>query len=217
MSSLICLSKEEDVILELIQDYMENNRAFKYEKIVPYIRNNFARTSRNINETGIMNILEALVQKRVIIPGSKLTKRIVLQNLNRRKIYDFIKNNPGLYLNIIIRRLNMPNHVITWHLDILVKFGQIKKVFLDNHDAYFHPKIKPSNYLSTYLLSNPKCQKIISYIKQETNKNNTTKTGISRALKIHYNTVSKYLLKLEKLGLVKKEIMNHHKTYYRVD
>ncbi|MFX1238933.1 MAG: hypothetical protein ACFE8P_14595 [Promethearchaeota archaeon] len=133
----------------------------------------------------------------------------------KESAYNLIKNNPGLYLHRIIKILDLPNHVITWHLDILVKFGLVKKVFMDNHDVYFHPKVNPAEYFKTYILSNPKCERILTFIEFQGNGSEVTKTGISKTLKIHYNTVTKYLLKLEKLGFIKKEKVLH-KVYYRL-
>ena len=63
----------------------------------------FSRTSININEEGIKSILETFMNKRLFVQGSKLNKEIVLENPNRKKIYQFINKNPGLYLNKLIK------------------------------------------------------------------------------------------------------------------
>ena len=212
MTQVMLLSKEEDVVFDVIQDYMNNNRVFKTDKIVPFIRNNFSRNCMNINEKGIRAIVEALVEKKVIIQGSKITKAIVLQNSNRRKIYNFIKDNPGLYLNRLIKDLNLPNHVITWHVDILVKFGLIKTQTFDRHETYFHPKIKPSDYQGIYIISKMKSKNILTYI--DSKPKGTTKTSISKNLGIHYNTVSKYIALLEKSGIIRSEKLSNKTLYF---
>ena len=205
------LSKEEDVVFDIIQDYMDNNRVFRTDKIVPLIINNFSRNSTNINEKGVRAIVDALVEKKVIIQGSKITKAIVLQNSNRRKIYTFIKENPGLYLNRLKNELNLPNHVLTWHVDILMKFGLIKTYRFDRHEIYFHPKINPSDYQNIYIMSKKKSKMILTYM--GSNPKGKTKTAISKNLGIHYNTVTTYISLLEDAGIIiSKKVSN--KTLY---
>lgn len=212
MSSLILLSDEEEKVYDAIQRYIDNNRVLNYEKLIPYISNTFSRTSININEKGIRSILESLIQKKIIIQGSKLTKSIVLQNPNRRLMYDFIKRNPGLYLHRLIERLKLPNHVITWHLDVLLKFGYIKKVKIDSHDVFFHLNVDRANYRAFYALSKTKIQKILSFMYN--NHKPVTKTALTKKLSIHYNTVSKYMEILKELYLVREEKLAHKTLYH---
>ncbi|MFX1274861.1 MAG: winged helix-turn-helix transcriptional regulator [Promethearchaeota archaeon] len=212
MSTLILLSEEEEKVFDAIQHYIEHNRVFNYEKIVPYISNTFSRTDININEKGIKSILESLIQKKIIIPGSKLTKKIVLHNPNRKLIYDFIKRNPGYYFHRLIKTLKLPNHVITWHLDVLLKFGYIIKAFIDHHEVYFHPNVDQSDYHALYALSKTKTQKILSFMYR--NRKPVTKTAIAKKLGIHYNTVLKYIKMLEELDLVREEKLAHKTIYH---
>ncbi len=214
MSSLVILTKEEEKVYDAIQHYVNNNRVLNCEKLVPYISNKFSRTSTNINEKGIRSILDSLIQKKIIAQGSKLTKSIVLQNPNRRIIYDFIKNNPGYYVHSLIKTLKLPNHVITWHLEVLLRFGYIKKAMIDNHDVFFHPKVNQSKYKVLYFLSKPKIQKILSLLYK--NQKPMTKTAIAKNLSIHYNTVSKYINLLRGLNLIHEEKLTH-KTLYQLN
>ena len=214
MSTIMVLSPKENIVYDVILDYMDNNRTFNPDKIIPYIRNILSRNSANINEKGIKNILEKLIKKKLIIQGSKLTKTMVLDNVNRIKIYEFIKKNPGFYFNRLLKRLKMPNHVISWHLNILLNFGFVKKVKIDKHEVYFHPKVDPSDYQAYYTLSKSKSQRILSFYKGKNN--GLTKSSIAKKLGIHYNTVSKYVNLLKMQGiLIEKKMLN--KTLYSLN
>ncbi len=213
MSSLMFLSDEEEKVYDAIQHYIDYNRVFNCEKLIPFISNAFSRSSININEKGIRNILENLEKKKIVIQGSKLTNAIVLQNPNRRIIYKFIKNNPGFYLHRLVKTLELPNHVISWHLDMLLKFGYIKKVIIENHEVYFHPSVVRTNYQVLYALSKVKTQKILSIMYK--NSKPLTKTSMAKELGFHYNTITKYIELLKELNIITEEKLAH-KTIYQL-
>lgn len=68
----------------------------------------------------------------VVVIGGYLTydKDVVLQNDTRRKIYNYILENPGAHLKIC-RELNVSVSTATWHLKILEKAYKIWKVQIE--------------------------------------------------------------------------------------
>ena len=91
-------------------------------EIVPFIIARFRTASTNINISGIEEILRSLVKKNMVVEGSKLSLDDILRNQKRKLIYEFLLANPGIYFNRIIRELKFSNHVVVWHLKILLKF-----------------------------------------------------------------------------------------------
>lgn len=121
MNQNIILSKEEKIVLNVIREYLNKNRSFNIEKILPFIHARFKMAKIDINNAGIEIALKSLASKNLVIEGSKLMKENVLNNLKRRKIYEFILKNPGIYLYKLINSLEMSNHIVVWHLRILIK------------------------------------------------------------------------------------------------
>ncbi|MFX1408912.1 MAG: winged helix-turn-helix transcriptional regulator [Promethearchaeota archaeon] len=182
------------------------------EKILPFIITRFRSSKVNINKKGIEIILKSLLKKKMIYEGSKLNREDLLNNLNRKMIYNYILNNPGTYLNNIVKNLGLSNHVVIWHLNFLLKFNYIRKETINNQKIYFTPNLNFKEVKKRYLSSKEKSQKILNYLKYY-NKG-VTKTKLSVELKIHPNTLSKYLESLEKLNLIVKEKLLKKTLYF---
>jgi len=209
---LIELLEQEKLVLDVVQEYLNKNRYFNMNEIISFIIARFRTASININISGIEEILRSLVSKNLIVEGSKLTVDDILRNLKRKKIYEFILANPGVYFNRIIRELKISNHVIVWHLKILLKFNFIKKKKFENHNLYFDAKYNIKNTKLSYLTSKEKSRKIIEYLKNFDY--GITKTQLSKELKMHINTVSKYLEMFEQVNIVFKKKISKRIIYF---
>ncbi|MFX0187996.1 MAG: hypothetical protein ACFE8A_09685 [Candidatus Hodarchaeota archaeon] len=204
--------KHEDIVFEVIKDYLNKNRVFEIKKIISYINSRFAKSSININNEGITKIIISLAKKKMIAEGSKLTRKDVLNYSRRKKIYNYIKENPGQYLNNIAKDLNISNVVVFWHLSVLVKFDFIKKTIIDNHVLYFDSNIDIRDISRYYLTSKEKIKKIINYLKF--NDFGITKTKLSKDLKIHHYTIEKYVNSLEDCDIISKENKSNKILYF---
>ncbi|MFX0186410.1 MAG: HTH domain-containing protein [Candidatus Hodarchaeota archaeon] len=181
-------------------------------KILPYIKAKFAKSSINISTEGIQKIIISLVKKNIIVEGTKFTKKDVLIYPRRKKIYNYIKENPGKYVNKIAKDLKICNIVVFWHLNVLLKFNFLKKKIIDNHVVYFDSNIDLKDSKKLYLTSKEKCKKIINYLK--INDFGITKNQLSRDLKIHRNTIRKYLESLEEINILCKEKRSNKILYF---
>lgn len=204
--------ENEKLVLDVIQDYLDKNRYFNSEKIIPFISSRFAKTDININDDGIKAILKSLVKKNLIVERSKLTKDDVLINSNRKEIYDFIKSNPGIYFNKIVNNLSLSIPVVEWHLDILLKFNFIRKEKFDNFDAYFEITMEEKNSLLIHLISRDKCKKIIEFFKN--NNEGYTKNQVYTELGMHPNTIKKYMDQLYEFDLLYKKVSRNKNLYF---
>lgn len=206
------LLKQEKIVLTVVQEYLNKNRFFNMKEILPFIHARFKMASININLRGIEELLKSLAEKKLIVEGSKLYKDDILNNLKRRKIYDFIKENPGTYFNKIVGNLSFSNHVVVWHLSILLKFNFIKAERIENHEVYFEFNFDLKNSTLKYFTSKEKSKRIIQYLKA--NDIGITKTKISTNLNIHINTTSKYLDSLERLNVIIKKNLSKKILYF---
>ena len=87
-------SEQEKLILNVVEEYLNKNRYFDMQEILPFIISRFRMSSVDINIRRIEEILRLLVKKKIIVEGSKLIYRDVLNNKKRNKIYHFILENP---------------------------------------------------------------------------------------------------------------------------
>ncbi|MFX1378635.1 MAG: hypothetical protein ACFFA4_06040 [Promethearchaeota archaeon] len=206
------LVAQERVVFDIVQDYLSKNRQFNIDDIIPYISFHLRRSSNNLNYEGIKSVLKSLVKKKFLIEGSKLTHADILKNHKRKKIYNHIIKNPGIYFTKIISDLGFSNHVAVWHLNILIKFNYIKKRIYNKHEVFFDSKVDPNEAKFEFYISLDKSKTIIQYL--EKNNIGITKTGLSKALNMHVNTLSKYLDILEKLKVILKEKIDNTKLIF---
>ncbi len=190
-------------MLQIIQEYLNKNRYFIFEKIIPYINVRVKKYSININYAGIREILKSLIKKKQILEKSKLTKEDVLDNNNRKRIHEFIIENPGVYFNQIAKKLNLSNYILAWHLKILLKFSYIRSKEIDKHEVFFSAELSTEKDGLLSFITKEKVKKLIDYLKY--NQEGCSKTQVSKELHMHFSTVNKYLEKLDEFGIIVKK------------
>ena len=206
---------DESIVYDTIKEYMDSNRCFEKDKIIGYIIARFAKEDININGVGIRANLEVLLENNMVVEGSKLTKDDVLLNSNRKRVYNYIRDNPGAYPNKIVNALSMSTFLVNWHLDMLLKFNYIRSERIDNMDAYFDSELNAENDVINHLISREKCSKIVEYLKN--NMEGVTKYQLSKDLGMHANTITKYLNKIETFGLIIVEKLSNKRLYFLDD
>ncbi|MFX1390447.1 MAG: hypothetical protein ACFE9Z_10320 [Promethearchaeota archaeon] len=194
---------EEDIVFTAVQDYLNDNRILEKNNLINYIKSYFSKLSININEEGIIKNLESLIKQKKIVEGSKLTKDTLLENSKRKKIYEFILENSGIYFNKIVKKVNMSNHVVYWHLNMLLKFNFIKTTNIQNHDIYYDSRLNGEEVKIHYLTNKKESKKIIDYL--SINRSGIKKTQLADALKMHPKTIKKYVGILFEFGLIEKK------------
>ena len=206
------LAEDEEIVLNIVHEYLNKNRQFVFEEILPYLNSRIRLSSINISHEGVRKILISLTNKKLIVEGSKLFKNEILNNKKRKDIYEFVVKNPGTYFNRIIHELNLSNHIVVWHLNMLLKFEFISKEILDNHGIYFDTSSEIDNIKLKYFTAKEKSQKIINFIKNDNI--GITKTHLSQELKMHMNTLAKYLNLLEKYDIIVKKKIDNNFLYF---
>ena len=209
------LLTHESLVFSVVQEYLNKNRYFDVNEILPFIVSRFRMSSININMKGIEEILKSLVKKKIIVEGSKLSIDEILKNEKRKKIYDFILDNPGTYFYKIVTKLGISNHVVVWHLKMLLKFSFIKLEKFENHNVYFDAQFNVKNSKFAYITSKEKGKKIIDYLRE--NDYGFSKSQLSNALKMHPNTISKYLKMLEQFNVIIKKRVSKRVIYFLND
>ncbi|MHA1149054.1 MAG: hypothetical protein ACTSR8_12520 [Promethearchaeota archaeon] len=207
------LTPEEAKILKIIKDYLRKNKPLEKKQIIPYILAHISKSDVNLNKEGIKNTLNSLLNKGIIIEGSTLTKKEIINHPKRKKIYNYIKENPAIYYYSIVKNLNFASHIVIWHLNALLDFSFISKARIDNHEIYFDSKLPLRIAKIHYFTRNEKCSQIIAQIKKS-NEHGCTKTQLSKILGMHPNTVKKYIDNLEDLKILRKLKQANKNLYF---
>jgi predicted transcriptional regulator len=102
-----------------------------------------AKRELKIPREGLLTIIQFLVNRKIIVDGSKYTRKTILNNQLRRCIFDFIQENIGLHFSAMKRELKkiLKDHLkgtghLTWHLEMLLKFNLIKNVEVINRSIF---------------------------------------------------------------------------------
>ena len=131
----------EEIVYNVILDYLNQNRPFRISEILPYITSRFAKASININEIGVKEILRSLIQKKLLVEGSVLTRNELIQNPKRKQIFYIVRDNPGIIFNGIVKKSNFSNYIVYWHMSILLKFGCVNKAMVGKHQIFFDSRV----------------------------------------------------------------------------
>lgn len=209
------LVENEKLVLQIIRGYLNKNRTLDPESIIPFIQSRLREASIYLTFYAIELILKSLLKKKLIVKASKLTYDDILTNEKRKKIYNFIIENPGTHFNRITHELEISNHVVVWHLNMLLKFNFIKKEIFDDRETYSAPDVDIKTIKLSYYVSKKKSQAIINYLKQ--NDIGISKTKLSVDLQMHINTISKYLNILEEYKIIIKDYRSKKSLYFLND
>ena len=132
----------------------------------------------------------------------------------RKRIYDEIGASPGLHFREIQRRTGMAVGALQYHLDYLVKQHLIRADKDGKFVRYYSIRGKQvgddKELLS--LLRQPSMRKILLFIMQSKNANNTS---ISQAISLSPSTTSSYLTKLTEKGVIEKRQAGR-KSYFSI-
>ncbi len=191
----------ENVVLGIVREYLGKKPFFSIKDIVEFI-NNRVRHNPDINKNRIELNIKSLIKKRVIIPGTKLMKKDIIDNPTRNEIYKYIKQNPGKNINEIMKTHNLGSNLALWHLSGLEKFQFVRSKKIRNRCVFFKFDSDPKFDQLHYYLANNIVQSIIKLMKNE---RPLKITEIVDSLKKNHNTVKKYLDALTNLKLVEIE------------
>jgi predicted transcriptional regulator len=114
----------------------------------------------------LIQVIQWLFGKRVLIEGSKLTRELVLRNLNRRKIYKFIEKHISVTfsrLKLGLTDIGSPGQLI-WHLQMLMKFKYIRRFKFKKYSLFTPIEIDEDMAILIFLLEDEINKKIITLL-----------------------------------------------------
>lgn len=131
----------------------------------------------------------------------------------RREIYNFISKQPGLHLNELSKKMNIPEDSINYHLKYLKKLGVLIEKHDDGHVRYYIVrKISEREREILDLLKQDIPFKIIMFLMMNPE---SSWMNVSRYLRRHPKTISFHLKKLIGSDII-ETIPNGHEIRYAV-
>ncbi|UCG68299.1 MAG: PKD domain-containing protein [Thermoplasmata archaeon] len=141
--------------------------------------------------------------------ATRLKKRHMLDHPTRHEIYGYIMGNPGANFGLIKQELDLGNGQLVYHLKQLAQAHLIYSR-QDGRKKRFYPMnfSKPKDGM--YHLSNIQ-KKILGVIK---NNSGVSQKKIASSIGVSHQVASYHLTKMERWGVVEKEVMGRERRYY---
>jgi len=129
-----------------------------------------------------------------------LEKSEILNLENRRLIYNFILNNPGLHLREISRRLNMKYFNINYHINYLKKLGLLVTKSENRYlRIYIKDKIGNDEKIILNIIRKKTPRHILIFMSTFAI---TSQKELSKLLEKHPSTIKEHLDKLIELNII---------------
>ncbi len=187
------LTENQRKIYEIARNYLQKKPNFTINDLL-----SVCSKESWLSDEEILKILNRFIKKKVIVPGSRLTRETVLKNETRNNLYQFISENPGYNITRILTHFKVGPYTGRWHLEILKKFGFIKEVKFSIYKIFYHINFPKDKEILVFLIRNKNSFHIyLSLI------NNTLNpTQLSKILNLHYTTIQFHLKKMLQSKLV---------------
>ena len=187
------LSKDNPVIkqaLEIAEKINKKHKGLIFDKFRSALRSEL-----NLSRNGSLKVLDFLLNNKILVKGSVYTKDTVLNHKPRNLIYQFIKDNIGVNIKCIEKELSYDNNPgpVLWHLEMLLKFGLIKKTKLGRFTIVIPAEIPVRKGVLYFMMRN-KIQK--SIVKLLITKEQVRKTDIYSEINLEHSKIDYRIKKL---------------------
>jgi len=152
-----------------------------------------------------VHVDEALMLPALSIFGSGFSEASILLNqTTRMDIYSFVINNPGIHFRALANSLSMPIGVLQYHLGLLVNGGLLSTYRDGRYKRYFESKRFTETEMKVIsALRNGTSGKILVALFE---KPQMTHKDLASQLNISSQALSWQMHRLEKMGLVKRNV-----------
>ena len=153
-------------VIEIAKEVIDNKKVLDTELLY-----SLAKRQLKLPRKGLLSIIALLINKKVLVEGSKYTRDEVLNNKYRFNLYRFLTSNLGAHFSTIRKQIitdNISNMgssgQLIWHLEMLIKFNYIKKIKIKNYTVFLPYEIDDEIGLIYFILRDEIYQKIISLL-----------------------------------------------------
>ena len=138
-------------VIEIAKEIVHENKILTTRIIY-----NRAKHRLKIPRNGLLKIIQMLIDRNILVDGSRFTSDSVLSNKMRKFIYEIISTDLGIYFSEIKRKINSVSEISTgqliWHIEMLLKFALIKKIKFKNYSIFLPPDVEEQLGVIYFLL-----------------------------------------------------------------
>jgi predicted transcriptional regulator len=150
-------------VIEIAEEIMSKNKVLNIETLY-----NVAKKSLKLPRNGLLFIIQFIINKKILIEGSKFSRETVLSNTTRRGIYNYIKMNPGVHFSILRKKAlsdeSGSSGQLVWHLEMLLKFNYINKIKAGNYTVFLPIEMEVELGMINFLLRDKINRKIVGLL-----------------------------------------------------
>jgi len=153
-------------VIEIAKEVINNNNVLDTELLY-----NLAKRRLKFPRKGLLSIIQLLINKKVLVEGSKYTKDEVLNNKYRFNLYRFLTSYLGAHFSTIRKQIMTDDSgtlgssgQLIWHLEMLIKFNYIKKIKIKNYTVFLPYEIDDEIGLLHFVLRDEIYLKIIQLL-----------------------------------------------------
>ncbi len=128
----LALTSLQERILAIASDLTCKNLLINSERL----HSHCIREIKDVTVLEINRAIRYLFQQAILIDGKAVTGVTVLENDNRRKIFELIKDSPGITEYKIWKSVNASLTTVKWHLKMLEDFQIVRIKIIKNKKIY---------------------------------------------------------------------------------
>lgn len=138
-------------VIEIAEEIVRENKVLTTRIIY-----NRAIHRLRIPRNGLLKIIQLLIDRNILVDGSRFTRESVLSNKMRNLIYEIIHTDLGIHFSEIKRQIDAVSEIsigqLIWHIKMLLKFNLIKKLKFKNYTIFLPMDIKDQLGVVYFLL-----------------------------------------------------------------
>ena len=153
-------------VIEIAKEVINNKKVLDTELLYT-----FAKRQLKLPRKGLLSIIHLLINKKVLVEGSKYTRDEVLNNKYRFNLYRILTSYLGAHFSTIRKQIITDNSgnlgssgQLIWHLEMLIKFNYIKKIKVKNYTVFLPYEIDDEIGLLHFVLRDEIYLKIIQLL-----------------------------------------------------
>lgn len=164
----LSLGLDHPSVQQVIQIALELTKEHKF--INTELLYNRAKRELKIPRQGLNTIIQMLLNRKILVDGSRFTKETILKNKIRYYIYWLVKTNIGAHFSFLKNEVAQQKesemgvgHLI-WHLEKLIKFNFIKKVKVKNCTIFLPIEISDEEGILYFIMRDDLNRKIVQLL-----------------------------------------------------
>ena len=153
-------------VIEIAKEVINNHNVLDTDLLY-----RLAKRRLKFPRKGLLSIIQFLINKKVLVEGSKYTRDEVLNNKYRFHLYRFLTSYLGAHFSSIRKQIITDNRgtlgssgQLIWHLEMLIKFNYIKKIKIKNYTVFLPYEIDDEIGLLHFVLHDEIYLKIIQIL-----------------------------------------------------